>query len=279
MDQPRRKAAPPAQNENDAAATAPSPRQKIRRSGEKTPKHKPKQGGKPAEKPSGKSSGKQRSPRPVDAKTRAEIFRRLSETNPEPRSDLEYRDPYTLLVAVVLSAQATDAGVNKATRRLFALADTPEAMVALGEEAVREQIRTIGLYRAKAKNVIALSHILVEQYGGAVPPSRAALEALPGVGKKTAAVVVNIAFGEPTIAVDTHIFRVSNRIPLAIARTADAMEAALTPIVPDPYRRHAHHWLILHGRYICKARKPDCPRCPIHDLCRYPDKTPAPGDA
>ncbi|MCC5977145.1 MAG: endonuclease III [Salinarimonas sp.] len=212
-------------------------------------------------------------PRPVGPKIRKEIFARFAAANPEPRSDLEYRDPYTLLVAVVLSAQATDAGVNKATRRLFALADTPEAMLALGEDTVREQIRTIGLYRAKAKNVIALSRILVEQYGGAVPPSRAALEALPGVGKKTAAVVVNIAFGEATIAVDTHIFRVGNRIPLAIAKTADAMEAALTPIVPAPYRRHAHHWLILHGRYICKARKPDCPRCPIIDLCRYRDKT------
>jgi len=213
------------------------------------------------------------SPKPVGPKARKEIFARLARANPEPRSDLEYRDPYTLLVAVVLSAQATDAGVNKATRRLFARADTPEAMLALGEDAVREQIRTIGLYRAKAKNVIALSRILVEQYGGAVPPSRAALEKLPGVGKKTAAVVVNIAFGEATIAVDTHIFRVAHRIPLAYAKTADAMEAALTPIVPAPYRRHAHHWLILHGRYICKARKPDCPRCPIIDLCRYRDKT------
>jgi endonuclease-3 len=212
-------------------------------------------------------------PKAVGPKIREEIFARFAQANPEPRSDLEYRDPYTLLVAVVLSAQATDAGVNKATRRLFALADTPEAMLALGEDAVREQIRTIGLYRAKAKNVMALSRILVEQYGGAVPPSRAALEALPGVGKKTAAVVVNIAFGEATIAVDTHIFRVAHRIPLAYARTADAMEAALTPIVPAPYRRHAHHWLILHGRYICKARKPDCPRCPISDLCRYRDKT------
>lgn len=213
-------------------------------------------------------------PKPVGPKIRKEIFERFAKANPEPRSDLEYRDPYTLLVAVVLSAQATDAGVNKATRRLFALADTPEAMLALGEDTVREQIRTIGLYRAKAKNVMALSQILVEQYGGAVPPSRAALEKLPGVGKKTAAVVVNIAFGEATIAVDTHIFRVAHRIPLAYAKTADAMEAALTPIVPASYRRHAHHWLILHGRYVCKARKPDCPRCPISDLCRYRDKTP-----
>ncbi|TVR07793.1 MAG: endonuclease III [Salinarimonadaceae bacterium] len=212
-------------------------------------------------------------PKPVDAATRTEIFRRLHALNPEPRSDLEYTDAYTLLVAVVLSAQATDAGVNKATRRLFAVAADPAAMVALGEEAVREHIKTIGLFRAKAKNVVALSRILVERHGGQVPASREALEALPGVGRKTAAVVVNIAFGEPTIAVDTHIFRVAHRIPLAIAKTADAMEAALTPIVPDAFRRHAHHWLILHGRYVCKARKPECPRCPISDLCRYPEKT------
>ncbi len=218
----------------------------------------------------------QRGPKPVDAATRHEIFRRFREANPEPRSDLEYADPFTLLVAVVLSAQATDAGVNKATRRLFALADTPEKMLALGEDAVREHIKTIGLFRAKARNVIALSRILVERHGGAVPPSRAALEELPGVGRKTAAVVVNVAFGEPAIAVDTHIFRVSNRIPLAIGKTTDAVEAGLTEVVPDAFRRHAHHWLILHGRYTCKARKPECWRCVIADLCRYPDKTPAP---
>jgi endonuclease III len=215
-------------------------------------------------------------PKPVDAKTRREIFSRFREANPEPRSDLEYRDPFTLLVAVVLSAQATDAGVNKATRKLFALADTPEKMLALGEDAVREHIKTIGLFRAKAKNVIALSRILVEKHGGVVPPSRVALEELPGVGRKTAAVVVNVAFGEPTIAVDTHIFRVSNRIPLAHGKTPDAVEAALTEIVPDEFRRHAHHWLILHGRYVCKARRPECWRCAVADLCRYPDKTPAP---
>jgi endonuclease III len=217
-----------------------------------------------------------RTPRPVDAATRSEIFRRFREANPDPRSDLEYRDPFTLLVAVVLSAQATDVGVNKATRKLFAVADTPEAMLALGEDAVREHIKTIGLYRAKAKNVIALSRILVEKYGGAVPPSRIALEELPGVGRKTAAVVVNVAFGEPTIAVDTHIFRVSNRVPLAIGKNPDAVEAALTKIVPDEFRRHAHHWLILHGRYTCKARKPECWRCAIEALCRYPEKTPPP---
>jgi len=220
-----------------------------------------------------------KSPKPVDETSRQEIFRRFREANPEPRSDLEYSDPFTLLVAVVLSAQATDVGVNKATRRLFAEADTPDKMLALGEDAVREHIKTIGLYRAKAKNVIALSRILVEKYGGVVPPSRIALEELPGVGKKTAAVVVNVAFGEPTIAVDTHIFRVSNRVPLALGKTPDAVEAALTKIVPDEFRRHAHHWLILHGRYVCKARKPECWRCPIIDMCRYQEKTPAPPPA
>lgn len=215
-------------------------------------------------------------PKPVDAAARHEIFRRFREANPEPRSDLEYRDPFTLLIAVVLSAQATDVGVNKATRRLFLEADTPEKMLALGEDAVRDHIKTIGLYRAKAKNVIMLCRILVEKYAGVVPPSRVALEELPGVGKKTAAVVVNVAFGEPTVAVDTHIFRVSNRVPLAPGKTPDAVEAALTKVVPDEFLRHAHHWLILHGRYICKARKPECWRCPINDLCRYQDKTPAP---
>lgn len=215
-------------------------------------------------------------PKPVDATTRHEIFRRLAAANPDPRSDLEYTNPFTLLVAVVLSAQATDAGVNKATRRLFAAADTPETMLALGEEGVKEHIKTIGLFNAKAKNVVALSRILVEEHGGVVPPSRAVLENLPGVGKKTAAVVVNVAFGEATIAVDTHIFRVSHRIPLAYGRTTDAIEAALTPIVPEEFRRNAHHWLILHGRYVCKARTPECWRCAIADLCRYPHKTPEP---
>jgi endonuclease-3 len=233
---------------------------------------------KAAAKPAAKFAGTppKKLPKPVDAKTRHEIFRRLAAANPEPRSDLEYTNPFTLLVAVVLSAQATDAGVNKATRRLFAVADTPEKMLALGEEGVREHIKTIGLFNAKAKNVVALSKILVEEHGGAVPPSRAVLEKLPGVGKKTAAVVVNVAFGEATIAVDTHIFRVSHRIPLAYGRTTDAIEAALTPIVPEEFRRNAHHWLILHGRYVCKARKPECWRCVIADLCRFPDKTPEP---
>ncbi len=212
-------------------------------------------------------------PEPVDAATLAEIFRRLSARDPEPRAELEYLNPYTLLVAVVLSAQATDRSVNLATRPLFAVADNPKAMLALGEERVRDFIRTIGLFNTKAKNVIALSRILVEVHGGAVPQSQEELQVLPGVGAKTASVVLNVAFGVPRIAVDTHIFRVSNRIPLVVASTTDKVQAGLEAIVPEPYRLNAHHWLILFGRYICKARKPDCPVCPISDLCRYPAKT------
>jgi len=203
----------------------------------------------------------------------AEIFRRLRDANPEPRSELEYVNPFTLLVAVALSAQATDVGVNKATRPLFQSVDTPEKMVALGEDRLREAIRTIGLYRNKAKNVIALSQALIDKHGGAVPADRAALEALPGVGRKTANVVLNVAFGQPTIAVDTHIFRVANRTGLAEGKTPLDVELGLERIVPAEYRLHAHHWLILHGRYICKARKPECPRCPIADICRYEPKT------
>jgi endonuclease-3 len=202
-----------------------------------------------------------------------EIFRRFSECNPEPEGELHYVDPFTLLVAVVLSAQATDTGVNKATPKLFALADTPQKMAALGEERVAELIRTIGLYRNKAKNVVALARKLDKEHDGKVPASREALEALPGVGRKTANVVLNIAFGEPTIAVDTHIFRVANRTGLAPGKTARAVEDGLAAVVPMAYRLHAHHWLILHGRYVCKARKPDCPACAIADLCLYPDKT------
>jgi len=202
-----------------------------------------------------------------------EIFRRFAEREPEPKGELHYGNPFTLLVAVVLSAQATDAGVNKATPALFALADTPEKMAALGEERVAGLIRTIGLYRNKAKNVVALAKKLVAEQGGEVPRSREALEALPGVGRKTANVVLNIAFGEPTIAVDTHLFRVANRTGLAPGKTPREVEDGLERIVPDRYRSHAHHWLILHGRYVCKARKPDCPTCLIADLCLYPDKT------
>jgi endonuclease III len=216
-------------------------------------------------------------PKPVDAATRLEIFRRFRNANPNPRGELEHVDPYTLLVAVVLSAQATDKSVNIATRELFEIADTPHKMLALGEERLREHIRTIGLYRMKAKNLIALSRILVEEHGGVVPPARAVLESLPGVGRKSASVVLNVAFGEPTIAVDTHIFRVANRIPLVITKTADETQIELERIVREEFKLHAHHWLILHGRYVCKARRPECYRCLIRDLCRYPDKTPSPG--
>jgi endonuclease-3 len=201
-----------------------------------------------------------------------EFYRRLAETRPIPQTELEFINPFTLLIAVVLSAQATDVGVNKATAALFALADTPEKMLALGEERLIELIRTIGLYRTKAKNVIALSRILVEQYGGEAPRDRAALEALPGVGRKTASVVLNVAFGEPTIAVDTHIFRVGNRTGLAPGKTPLQVEMALEQRTPREYKAYAHHWLILHGRYVCKARKPDCPVCVVADLCHYPAK-------
>jgi endonuclease III len=203
----------------------------------------------------------------------AEFYRRLAETRPIPQTELEFINPFTLLAAVVLSAQATDAGVNKATPALFALADTPEKMLALGEERVSQLIRTIGLYRTKAKNLIALSRILVERHAGVVPPEREALEALPGVGRKTASVVLNVAFGEPTIAVDTHIFRVANRTGLAAGKTPLQVELALERRTPRQYKAYAHHWLILHGRYVCKARKPDCPACAVAELCHYRAKT------
>ena len=203
------------------------------------------------------------------------FFDRLAATLPEPQGELHYVNPYTLLVAVVLSAQATDTGVNKATRGLFAAADTPEAMLALGEDGVRHHIRTIGLFNAKARNVIGLSHILVEEHGGVVPDSREALERLPGVGRKTANVVLNTAFGQPTIAVDTHIFRVGNRTGLAPGKTPLEVEKKLERRVPAHRKLHAHHWLILHGRYVCKARKPDCPACTVNDLCRFKGKTTA----
>jgi endonuclease-3 len=200
------------------------------------------------------------------------IFARFAAANPEPKGELEYSNPYTLLVAVVLSAQATDAGVNKATRGLFAAADTPAKMVALGEERVRAAIRTIGLFNTKAKNVIALSEALIRDFGGEVPRTRQALETLPGVGRKTANVVLNSAFGEETFAVDTHLFRLGNRLLLAPGKTPLEVELKLDKIIPAPYRRHAHHWLILHGRYVCKARRPECERCLIADLCKSPEK-------
>ena len=207
-----------------------------------------------------------------------EFFRRLAESNPAPETELEYVNPYTLLVAVVLSAQATDIGVNKATRRLFEQVQTPEAMVALGEDGLREHIKTIGLFNMKAKNVIALSEQLIARHGSKVPEDRAALEALPGVGRKTANVVLNVAFGHETIAVDTHIFRVSNRTGLAPGKNVDRVEAKLEKVTPQVFKSHAHHWLILHGRYVCKARKPECWHCVEIDLCAYKPKTPAPKD-
>jgi len=201
------------------------------------------------------------------------MFRRFKARNPDPKGELEHVNPYTLLVAVVLSAQATDAGVNKATRRLFELADTPARMVALGEDRVRDLIKSIGLYRTKAKNVIRLSEQLVAEHGGVVPRDRDALEALAGVGRKTANVVLNVAFGEPTMAVDTHVLRVANRIGLSAGKTPRQVEDDLVRIIPPEFAVPAHHWLILHGRYLCKARQPECRRCPIRDLCRYGDKT------
>lgn len=200
------------------------------------------------------------------------LFERLSAANPAPRTELDYVNTYTLLVAVVLSAQATDAGVNKATRALFATVRTPQQMLAVGLDGLTQHIRTIGLFNAKAKNVIALSEILVHAHGGAVPHDRAALEALPGVGRKTANVVLNVAFGEETCAVDTHIFRVANRLGLAPGKTPLAVEEGLMRVLPQPYRRDAHHWLILHGRYTCTARAPKCAACRVHDLCLWPEK-------
>lgn len=208
--------------------------------------------------------------------TRAEIediFERFAAKSPEPKGELEHSNVFTLLVAVVLSAQATDAGVNKATRPLFRVADTPEKMLALGEDKVREYIKTIGLYRNKAKNVIALCRRLIEDFGSEVPEDRDILEQLPGVGRKTANVVMNVAFGHPTMAVDTHVFRVSNRIGLSKGKTPLAVEKDLLKKVPERFGVHAHHWLILHGRYICKARKPECAHCIIRDICRFKDKT------
>lgn len=208
-----------------------------------------------------------------------EFFRRLAELNPDPQTELEYRDPYTLLVAVVLSAQATDVSVNLATRNLFKVADSPGKMVALGEVALKDHIKTIGLFNNKAKNVIALSEKLLAEHGGEVPQGRAALESLPGVGRKTANVVLNTAFGHETFAVDTHIFRVGNRTRLAPGKNPLEVELRLEKVTPAPFRRGAHHWLILHGRYICKARTPECWRCPVIDLCPYQPKTPPPAKA
>lgn len=210
----------------------------------------------------------------MNAAKRHEIFRRLAEAIPEPTTELRYSTPFELLVAVVLSAQATDKGVNKATEKLFAAANTPAALLALGEDGLKDYIKTIGLFNSKAKNLIALSRILLERHGGAVPETREALEALPGVGRKTANVILNTAFGQATIAVDTHIFRVANRTRLAPGKTVLEVEKKLEKGTPKEFRKDAHHLLILHGRYTCIARKPRCPDCPIEDLCEYPDKTP-----
>jgi len=204
---------------------------------------------------------------------RRELYARLRAANPAPTTELKYQTPFELLVSVVLSAQATDVGVNKATAKLFPVANTPQALVKLGERGLKRYIKTIGLFNTKAKNVIALSKRLLAEHGGEVPRTREALEALPGVGRKTANVVLNTAFGQPTIAVDTHIFRVANRTGLAPGDDPAEVEAVLERVTPDRFKLHAHHWLILHGRYVCKARKPDCPVCVIADICRYPDKT------
>jgi endonuclease-3 len=205
---------------------------------------------------------------------RSALFRRLQQANPQPTTELVYRSPFELLVSVILSAQATDVSVNKATAGLFRVANTPAAILALGEAGLKKHIRTIGLYNTKAKNILLTCQALLDRHGGKVPRERSALEALPGVGRKTANVVLNTAFGEPTIAVDTHIFRVANRTGLAPGKTPRAVEDGLLATTPARFRRDAHHWLILHGRYICKARQPDCPNCPIASLCEYPHKTP-----
>jgi endonuclease-3 len=209
----------------------------------------------------------------VNPQKRHEIFRRLRAANPNPRSELAYTNPFELLVSVVLSAQATDKSVNLATAKLYPIANTPKGLLALGQTKLENAIKTIGLYRTKAKNVIALCRELIDKHGGEVPRDRAALEALPGVGRKTANVVLNVAFGEPTIAVDTHIFRIANRINLAPGKDVLEVESKLLKFVPEEFKQDAHHWLILHGRYVCKAQKPDCPRCIIADLCEYRDKT------
>jgi len=208
----------------------------------------------------------------MNREKRIEIFRRLRDANPRPTTELHYKSPFELLVAVLLSAQATDVGVNKATAKLFPVANTPEAILSLGEEGLKEYIKTIGLFNSKAANLIKTCRILLEQHGGKVPEDRQSLEALPGVGRKTANVILNTAFGHPTIAVDTHIFRVSNRTRLAPGKTVLAVEEKLLKVTPDEFKQDAHHWLILHGRYTCKARKPDCFNCPIADLCEWPEK-------
>jgi endonuclease-3 len=227
----------------------------------------------PRKKVAAKAAKKAKAPKPWTEAEVREAFERFRKANPDPRGELEHLNPYTLLVAVVLSAQATDAGVNKATRILFQVADTPQKMIALGEEKLRDYIRTIGLYRTKAKNVIALSEMLIADFGGEVPRTREEIEKLAGAGRKTANVVLNMAFGQHTMAVDTHVFRVANRTGLAPGKTPLEVELGLEKVIPDEFMLHAHHWLILHGRYTCLARKPRCELCLINDLCRWPEKT------
>jgi endonuclease-3 len=241
---------------------------------------KPAAGKKRPAKPTLKANGRpgtpeRKAPRRLTPAEADALFAKLAAVTPIPKSELEFINPYTLLVAVVLSAQATDVGVNKATRRLFPAANTPQAMLALGEDGLKRYVSSIGLYNAKAKNIIALSQQLLDLHGGEVPHDRDALQALPGVGRKSANVILNVVFGEPTIAVDTHIFRVANRTGLAPGKDVRAVEAKLEKVVPPEFLMDAHHWLVLHGRYVCKARKPDCPHCVIRDLCRYKFKTPA----
>ncbi|WP_445680364.1 endonuclease III [Radicibacter daui] len=233
----------------------------------------PKAAARPAAKPQKAAGAKTpKQPRMTTAEIEA-FFAELAARDAAPTSELHWSNPYTLVVAVALSAQATDVGVNKATGQLFAVADTPEKMLALGEDRLRDYIKTIGLYKTKAKNVIGLSQMLIDRHGGKVPQTREALQELPGVGRKTANVVLNVAFGQPTIAVDTHIFRVANRTGMGPGKTPDHVELELEKVVPEKWRLHAHHWLILHGRYICKARRPNCPVCPVRDFCHFGEKT------
>jgi endonuclease-3 len=258
----------PAKTARASSKAAPAGRATAKTAGVKSPRR-----AATADAPVKERSGAQMKPAQIQ-----DMFARLQALNPAPTTELEYTTPYELLVAVALSAQSTDVGVNKATRKLFPIANTPRQIAALGVEGLKPYIATIGLFNTKAANVVALSQQLLDLHGGEVPRDRAALEALPGVGRKTANVVLNTAFGEPTIAVDTHIFRVSNRTGLAPGKDVLAVEHKLLKVVPDAYLQDAHHWLILHGRYVCKARKPDCPHCAIRDLCRFPDKTPGEPD-
>ena len=265
----------------ESAIKAATDKPASKKAAPKSPKAKTKTAAKvaksaPSRSPRKSPSRKRNSRSKISRETIEEIFNRLAQVEPEPKGELEHVNAYTLLVAVALSAQATDAGVNKATRPLFKVADTPQKMVDLGEEQVREYIKTIGLFRNKAKNVIALSKALLAEHDGDVPENRDALERLPGVGRKTANVVLNMAFGHPTMAVDTHVFRIANRLGMAPGKTPLEVEEGLLKVVPEHYGLHAHHWLILHGRYVCLARKPRCANCVIHDLCIFKDKTPDP---